>query len=143
LFFLLYLLLHNWVNNGVPERDCPFDAQEVIIRVAIAVLNLKLLPNAPECLLVLARIAELTQVRVDAPCSLDLIELAFKLGEAETQLNEELSRLDPLKSTLVDFAGPSDPIELSCFGHVHVENLKKLISLTDFHRCPIINRHGM
>ena len=56
---LLDLLLHDGIDDGVAERHRAFHPQEVVKRVAVTELHLKLLPNVPEGRLVLARIAEL------------------------------------------------------------------------------------
>ena len=74
---LLDFLLHDGVDDGVPERYCSLNSQEVVKRVAVTELNLELLPNVPEGRLVLAWIAELAQVGVNASSPFNLIQLAL------------------------------------------------------------------
>ena len=74
---LLDFLLHDGIDDGVSERYCSLHSQEIIKRVAVTELNLELLPNVPEGRLVLARIAELAQVGVNASSPFNFIQLAL------------------------------------------------------------------
>ena len=56
---LLYLLLHDGINDSISERYRALHPQEIVKRIAVTELNLELLPNVPEGRLVLARVAEL------------------------------------------------------------------------------------
>ena len=85
------VLLHNGVNHSVTKRDSSLHSQEVIISVTIAELDLELLPDVPEGLLVLTRVAELAQVGVDSACPLDLVQLALELGKADAELDKKLA----------------------------------------------------
>ena len=100
------LLLQDRVNHCVSQGYGAFHPQIVVVAVLVAVVDFKLLPDPPERTLVLLRIAVLTQVRVDASRPLDLVQLPFELGEPQSQLNQQLVRLEPLECSLVHLSCP-------------------------------------
>ena len=87
-FFFFDALLHDRVHDGISERNRALNPQEVVKGVTVTKLHLKLLPDVPESSLVLLRVAELAQVRVDATSSLHFIQLALKLGKSESNLDK-------------------------------------------------------
>ena len=84
--FMTYLFLQHRVDHSIPQSDSTFHPQVVLIRVFVPIVDLELLPDAPEGTLVLLRVAVLAQMCVNTTRPLNLIKLSFKLCKPQAEL---------------------------------------------------------
>ena len=137
------LFLQHWVHNHVPQRYRPLDSEVVIVSVLVAKVDLKLLPDPPERTFILSWVAELTEVMVDGPSSVNFIEFALNLCKSKAELHESLIGLEYLKCLLKYLPGPCDPVELSSLCDIHIDAFILFWSWFHIFDSSFVDSHGV